>query len=312
MTRFATPTMRLHHRSIAAMAALLVTAPVTDAQSLKVLDQIALGETWMSGEKIGEFSAVARDPSDGAVLAISDRGYIAAFAVDTTGDRLARLDLLSVHVLTGPDGVSMRDKDFNPEGASLLDDGSIAIVDEAGPKLALFDRTGNWLRDEVLPEAVRDASKQASDKDGIEAISWTAEAGFLAMTEEPQLSQPRSLHTIYSTLAKPAQFSVPGDESVSIKSMEAVGARLFILERTRDDVTDALTPWLRIVDLAECPMAAPCTGTQLPIPVEGITDADFEGLAALGEGLFLMVSDDKIDGDLRSVFVLMRVTEATE
>ena len=90
-------------------------------------------------------------------------------------------------------------------------------------------------------------------------------------------------------------------------SVEAVGARLFILERTRDNVTDALTPWLRIVNLQGCAASLPCTGTQLPIPVEGITDADFEGLTSLGDALFLMVSDDKIDGDLRSVFVLFRV-----
>ena len=282
------------------------------AETVQVLDQLTLGETRLDGEKIGEFSAMVRDPVGGGVLAISDRGYIAEIALEIADDRIVRLEPVAVHVLTAADGTPMRDADFNPEGATLLEDGSIAIVDEAGPTLAVFDRAGKWLRDEALPLAVQDAAKQASDKDGIEAMSWTAETGFLAMTEEPQLAQPRHLHTLHATLTDPAQITVPGNESVSIKSMEVAGDRLFILERTRDDVTDALTPWLRIVDPKDCPVTAPCTGLQLPIPVEGITDADFEGLAALGDGLFLMVSDDKIDGDLRSVFVLMRVTEATE
>ncbi len=297
---------RIRTASVCLCAAVLSTVSAK-AETLQVLDQLVLGETRMSGEKIGEFSAMVRDPDGGGVLAISDRGYIAKVAVDTTGDRLARLELQSVHVLTDADGTELRDLDFNAEGATLLGDGSIAIVDETGPKLAVFDRTGKWLRDEMLPPAVQDATQQASDKDGIEAIGWTAGTGFLAMTEEPQLGQPRHLHTLHSNLADPVQISVPGEESVSIKSMEAVGPRLFILERTRNNETDALTPWLRIVGLQDCPAPAPCTGTQLPIPVEGITNADFEGLAALGEGLFLMVSDDKIDGDLRSVFVLFRV-----
>lgn len=281
----------------------------TTAQSgtLQVLDQIVLGETKVSGEKIGEFSALVRDPDGGGVLAVSDRGYIAAFAVETTGDRLARLELLSVHVLTGADGAELRDADFNPEAATVLDDGSIAIVSEAGPRLAVFDRSGAWLRDEALPEPLRDATRQASEKDGIEALGWTAGTGYLAMTEEPQSGQPRNLHTLHSTLAGAAQIEVAGTESVSIKAMEMAGPRLFILERTRDDVTDALRPWLRIVDLQDCLTAAACVGEPLPITVDSITDADFEGLAALGDGLFLMVSDDKIDGDLRSVFVLLRV-----
>jgi hypothetical protein len=301
--------VRTAHLILTGSACLSLMALPTEAgaQTLRVLEQLTLGESRMSGEKVGEFSAMVRDPAGGGVLAISDRGYIARFAVDTTGDRLARLELVAVHLLVAADGVPMRDKDFNPEGATLLDDGTIAIVDEAGPKLAVFDRTGQWLRDEVLPLPLQDGTKQASAKDGIEAISWTAGTGFIAVTEEPQLGEPRHLHTVHSTLGAPAQISVPGDESISIKSMEPVGQQLFILERTRDNATDALTPWLRIVDPKACPLSAPCTGTQLPIAVDGIANADFEGLAALGDGLFLMVSDDKIDGDLRSVFVLFRV-----
>jgi hypothetical protein len=312
MTRLSPKTELIGHRltvgsGCLALALLAASVMSANAENLRVLDQLVLGETRISGEKIGEFSAMVRDPAGSGVLAISDRGYIAEFALEIADDRLARLEPVAVHVLTAADGTDMRDKDFNAEGAALLDDGSIAIVDEAGPTLAVFDRTGKWLRDEALPLAVQHSSRQASDKDGIEAISWTVDTGFLAMTEEPQLGEPRNLHTLHSILAPSVQISVPEEESISIKSMEAVGTRLFILERTRDDVTDALTPWLRIVDLPDCAASAFCTGTQLPITVEGITHADFEGLAELRDGLFLMVSDDKIDGDLRSVFVLFRV-----
>lgn len=42
--------------------------------------------------------------------------------------------------------------------------------------------------------------------------------------------------------------------------------------------------------------------------VADVSDADFEGRAYLSEGRFLIVSDDKIGKDHRSVFVLLRVT----
>jgi hypothetical protein len=45
--------------------------------------------------------------------------------------------------------------------------------------------------------------------------------------------------------------------------------------------------------------------------VPGISDADFEGLTRVGEDLFLVVSDDKIGRDDRSVFALLRVTAPT-
>ncbi len=284
-------------------AALMATTAT--AETVQVLGQIVLGETKVSDEKIGEFSSLVR--TDAGILAISDRGYIAELAVDASGDGLSRVEVTAVHVLTGPDGVPMRDLDFNPEGAAVLEDGAIAIVSEAGPRLAVFDATGKWLRDEALPEALRDAAQQSSDKDGIETLAWTAATGFVAMTEQPQLGRTRNQHELQTTLAGSAKIEIAGTESFSIKGMEVFGDRLFILERTRDDVTDALYPFVRIIALQDCMTAGACEGRSLPVPVQGITDADFEGLVALDDGLFLMVSDDKIDGDLRSVFVLFRL-----
>jgi hypothetical protein len=98
-----------------------------------------------------------------------------------------------------------------------------------------------------------------------------------------------------------------GPESVSFKAMESVDDQFFLLERTRNNQTDALIPYLRILDRADCQTAGTCTGRRLSIDLGDLVDADFEGLVHLGNGRFLMVSDDKIDGDLRSVFVLFSV-----
>ena len=201
----------------------------------------------------------------------------------------------------------MRDQGFNPEAAALLDDGTVAIVSESGPRLSVFDPQGNWLCDEALPVPVRDASLQASEKDGIEALAWTATTGFIAMTEEPQLGKPRDLHALHSTLSGSAEFSTGQADSISIKAMETVGNQLVILERTRDDVTEAIQAWLRLIDIDTCFGQSQCVAQQLSLDLDGLSDADFEGLVALDDMTFLMVSDDRIAGDLRSVFVLFRI-----
>lgn len=290
--------------SISLLLATVLAPSVAQAEAVQVLDVLILGESRVAGEKVGEFSALVFDPSRQTLLAISDRGYIATLAVDLSGDRLAHVDVTALQVLLGPDGAPMPEGTFNPEAAAMLPDGTVAIVDETAARLAVFDASGQWLRDEALPEAVSDVTLQASDRDGIEALAWTPVTGFVAMTEEPQLGQPRTTHIAHSTQAKPWVIDASGTGAVSIKAMESVGDQFFVLERTRDNQTDALIPYLRILDRAECQASGTCTGRRLSIDLGDMVDADFEGLVHLGNRRFLMVSDDKIDGDLRSVFVL--------
>lgn len=271
------------------------------AQTVTPAGHVILGETRLDDEKIGEFSAMVRAPDGDGVIAISDRGYLAHLKVEITDGQLTAVQPVSIHVLTGPEG-SMRDQGFNPEGAALMDDGMIAIVSEEGPQLAVFDTDGQWQRDEPLPEALQRAAR----KDGIESLAWTSAAGFISMTEEPQQG-PRDIHHIHTTLAGSTSFKSGAGDPVSIKGMETVGDRLLMLERTRDKEAATLTPFLRIIELTACLGQPECQTQQLPLSVEGVMDADFEGIAMLDDNTFLMVSDDKIRGDLRSVFALFKV-----
>jgi hypothetical protein len=294
------------HWALKLGTACLWMSGIAHAETVSVLDQLILGETRLQGEKIGEFSSLVALPDGSGLIGISDRGYIAEIAVGITGEKLSRVEVTAIHILTGQDGAPVADAGFSPEAATFLPDGGLAIVDETTARVAVFDLMGAWLRDDLLPEALSDVTRQASDKDGVEALAWTEATGFIAVTEEPQAGQTRDTHTFHTALAGAWTIQTAGPESVSIKGMEVAGAHLFVLERTRDNMTDALYPFVRIVDLAEC-QATTCDGKPHPIPVTGITDADFEGIAALGGDRFLIVSDDKIDGDLRSVFVLLQV-----
>lgn len=305
------------HRLIAqnshmALACLALAAPVLTGQAalgqdLRLVDVTVIEDLRVGGERFGEFSALVADPAGAGVIAVSDRGYLARIGVATEGDGLSLTLPETLQMLTGPEGEPLRDADFNPEGAALMADGTIAIVSESGPTLAVFDRTGAWLRQEKLPVGLQDAARQSSPKDGIEALAWTEATGFLAMLEEPALGEARNAHRLHSTQAGVVALDLPGAESISIKGMEIAGGALLILERTRGDTTDALYPYLRRVDLAACLAVAACAGTSDPVLVPGINDADFEGLALLPDGHLLIVSDDKIDGHVRSVFALLRL-----
>jgi hypothetical protein len=243
------------------------------------------------------------------VLAISDLGYMARLDIGIVDGHLTEVTPVSLQVLKASDGTAMRDLDFNPEGAALLNDSTIAIVSEDGPRLVVFDLQGNWVREEILPASLQDAAHQASKKDGLEALAWTENSGIISMTEEPQIGNGRDQHTIYSTLQKPVVYSSAGSDDVSVKGMETVGDSLILLERSRDDVTRAAQPWLRFVDMKTCAGLNLCKTRQVPVALDGLADADFEGIVALDDNMFLIVSDDKIDGELRSAFVLLKLEE---
>jgi len=292
---------------VAALCSGLLAAATTSAQSARLLDHVVLDETRIDGEKIGEFSAIVTTPDGKGLIAVSDRGYLARLAVTVEGEDLVAVEALSVHFLTGPDGRVLRDDDVSPEGAAMLPDGTMAIVDETTARLMVFDTMGTWLRDDLPPEALRDVGLQASETDGVEALAWTEATGFLAIPEEPQQGFGRNDHRLRTTRAGDWTLAIEGPEAISIKGLEAADGRIFVLERTRDGRSDALRPFLRILDPVACQSAQACTGTTHPVAVPGIPDADFEGIAALGGGLLLLVSDDKIDGDLRSVFALISV-----
>lgn len=84
--------------------------------------------------------------------------------------------------------------------------------------------------------------------------------------------------------------------------------RLLILERHRVTDSGTLMPYLRLLDPAACTEGTDCPIRKAAFTLPGFGNADFEGMTARGDDLYLLVSDDRIDVAQRSVFALLRVT----
>ena len=81
---------------------------------------------------------------------------------------------------------------------------------------------------------------------------------------------------------------------------------LLILERDRLDAA-TIQPFLRVIDPAACPVSAPCSTPAIRLDLPPPHDADFEGLAWLGNNRFMLASDDRIEGLPRTVFALIEL-----
>jgi hypothetical protein len=291
-------------------SALFTAHPVQAAPpvpQVEVLDTVTLGEPRIDGLKIAELSGLAHDPKTGRLYAVSDKGRLFGFALDVTGGKLVRLEPMSGHNLVAAKGALMNDQGFNAEDIALAEDGTLLIVSETGPRIARFSITGTWLEDLAVPAALRDPATQRSPKDGLESLALHPSLGLLTAPEEPLAARTRTTHTLYAQSGGQLSYDTSAIGSTSIKAMTALpDGRLMILER---DVgpDGGLITWLRALDPAHCVSGQLCPTQAAKVTLAGVSDADFEGLVYLAEGLFLIVSDDKIGKDHRSIFALLKL-----
>jgi Esterase-like activity of phytase len=305
--------LRLAALGFALLPLLAVGAARAEPRTVTASDVLVLPPTRIDGLAISELSGLAYDADEDRLYAISDKARLFHFALVVEGDRIVTLKPLAGHRLTDRAGKPLSASRFNPEGMEVLDaangrkgDSRLIIASETGPAAALFDTKGRKLADVALPVPLRDTTAQRSLEDGIEAIAHHPAHGLLAAPEEPLKAEPRTRHTVYGTNGRHLTYSSEGIGRSSIKAMHArADGRIVVLERTRSADRLTLVPHLRLIDPAACDTT--CNTETVRIAVPGITDADFEGLTEIAPNLFLLVSDDQVNGERRTVFALVRL-----
>jgi hypothetical protein len=292
-------------------ATALAETPIGDAE---VLDSLILPATEVDGLKISELSGLAYDADDHVLYAISDKSRLFRIALDVTGDKLTGLKPVAGATLVDAAGNPIRDGGFNAEGLEALNaangkvgDTRLVLLSENGPSAAEFSTEGQWIADLQLPAPVMDPTALRSENDGVEAVTMHPVHGLITAPQEPLLNVDRTLHTLFATDGHRFTYSSQDIGASGIKALTTLGdGSVLVLERTRS--ADGLTvmPYLRRIDLTDCSGAAPCVNTVARITVPGIADADYEGVTEIAPGLFVIVSDDEIDGNRRTVFALVR------
>lgn len=285
-------------------------AYAAEAIKAEVLDHLVLSEMRLDGLKVGEVSGLEWSAADKILYAVSDKAILLTFHLDHDEAHLREVTPRSALRLRNADGSEIDDDVFNPEGLELVTvDGQVRllVISEAGPAAAIFDADGAWLKAVPIPDALADPTLQSSESDGLESVAHHPIHGLVTAPEEPLAKAVRQLHTLFAENGKTFAYSTASIGNTSLKAIRVLeDGRLLILERMRSEA-DALIPYLRILDPTSCDEARLCSTGEARLDVPGITDADFEGIADLGGGLFLIASDDKIDGDLRTVFALVRL-----
>lgn len=278
-----------------------------------VTDTVVLPEVVVNGIGVAELSGLGFDADAGVLHAVSDRGFVVQLALSVQGDRIRALHPLAAAPLTDLAGVALSPGVFNPEALDVLDgdngiagDTTLLVVSEAGPRAALFSPGGQTLNEIALPPAIVAAAPNFGKNKGLEAMALHPDLGLLTLPEEPPSAEPCQIHTIHAAGGRILRFDSGAIGRSVVKAMTVLpDGRLLLVERTKRG--KALTPHLRLIDPAACPAAGLCTSASATLVVPGLTDADFEGITRLGPDHLLIVSDDAIAGQQRTVFALIRV-----
>ena len=285
-------------RSLALLA--LLAAPAV-AQPVRVLDTLVITRDSHPDLPLREVSGLAWH--DGTLLAVSDRNLLYRLTLGDDPDRLAPR-LLSRQRLVDEAGERLRRRDFAAEGVALIGP-ALALLSEAPPQLALFDPQGRRVRVAHLAPDLADLETLRDLRSGVEALAHHPDLGLLVAPEEPLQGQRRRTHVIYGEGGPLLAFRTDAEGRTRIKAMETLpDGRILVLERDRlDDGT--IQTFLRLIDPAACPVTAPCTVAAWPLALPTPQDADFEGLAWLGDGRLLLASDDRTDAGQRTVLALV-------
>lgn len=284
-------------------AALLSTSPAT-AWQLAVLDMAELPVTW----KVRELSGLAWVPPSGALLAVSDRGRLWPLPVAWPGapgqERLHFGAPPQPRPLATPSGPRPNAEALAWRPAAGGTPAALLVADEAAHRILALDLDGQPLAALATPGPADQAQRLRGANAGLEALAWHPARGLVVALQRPLKGGPAAVHQVQAADGHHWAFRAAGRRS-SLKALEVLDATtLLVLERVEDG--GALRAQLRPLALGGCGGARLCDAPALPLVHPALRgDENFEGLACVGDGLCLVVSDD--GGSGRTLLLLLRL-----
>lgn len=258
-----------------------------------------------AGEPRLELSDLAWDPARRQLLAVSDRGRLHVYAWSERAD--APLAVRPLHRQTLPGRPNL-------EAMALDPDGRLHLVDELSGRVQPMTRVGHeaWRPVDSTDAAGRGPapvpagmSTPAPARHGIEAAMWLPGEGLTVARQQPV----DGLHRVVAATGRTWTLRPTGG-GATLKAMARLDAdRLVVLEKVRRPGPDGHV--LRVWS-ASCLGDALCPTQDLPLTDPRIEPRDnFEGLACLGDGRCLLVTDDGGSADERTLLVLVRISGPT-
>ncbi|PID34325.1 MAG: hypothetical protein CR976_00880, partial [Thiotrichales bacterium] len=160
-------------------------------------------------------------------------------------------------------------------------DTQLIISLEGKPRLVRFTPQGRMIADIAVPRPLRDRHRLRKSNSGLESVTYHNSYGLMTAPEESLKGQPKNLHTVYAAKKQWSFMAYPAPNS-SITALEMIEGtnELLVLERAWNGALEPMV--ISLVD-------------------------NFEGMTAIGNNRYLIVSDDGKSDLLRTLLTLFKV-----
>ncbi len=288
-----------------ALGLVLLCAGPAAAWQAEVLDVADLPPAW----KAHELSGLAWVPPERALVAVSDRGRLWRLPVAWAGPPGA----LRLQLGTPAPPQALGDGGPRPNAEALAwrpaaADGAPAallVADEGRHRVLAVDLQGQVLQTLAVPGPADQAARLRGANAGIEALAWHPALGLVAAPQRPLKGDDATLHRLHAEGGRHWVLRAGGKKS-ALKALEVLdAATLLALERMEAQGRQQAV--LRPLALADCGGERLCDAPALTVAHPALQGGDnFEGLACVGDGLCLLVSDDAGRGRTRLVLLRLR------
>lgn len=286
--------------------------------SLTVAASFDLAGGSIDGERITELSGLAWDADEQRLYAVSDRGLLFAFSMSIGGGQLDLVPLSAVRLAPPPGGSGPIDAEGLAVAGSTdgrRGNSELLVATEGRPQVVRYTPAGKPIGTLALPGDLARPERFRRANAMLEAVGIDPIHGLLAAAEAPLEGEPAGFHRVVAH-ARAWRFPAHAERGSRLKAMDMMeDGRLLVLERatTGKSRNKSTVAALRVVDLPRCVADQVCAVSELALldgADEGASEranqgTNYEGLAYLGGGRALVVSDDRGKSSRATRFTLL-------
>ena len=266
--------------------------PTNSSKSVRIIESKNLSYK-IDGIKLSEVSDLVYDKKSSTLFMLSDKGVLFTFNAKFTNKGFDLKPLHAYH-LRDIDGVVLSGNRSDSEGMTLDDRGELYVSFERITKIYHFSKKGIMLDEVKLPKSLQNV-ELSSDNKSLESLAWSKKYGFITALEYPKRGTERREQTIYSTSGKVWRFKMEDIKRNGVSEIEVMDdGNLLVLERAFNWFIGKFEVNLVKLDINNCKTKEYCKKELiLKLKINSFFNMEnFEGLTNLGNGRYLLISDD--------------------
>jgi len=275
--------------------------------SVKFIQQIELKANF-NGYNFSELSGLAYDNIKHKLYMVSDKGILYEFQARFSDNNFT-LKALDAHYLKRKSGKKrLKKSKRDSEGIALDSKGRVYIAFEGKPKIAQFRKDGTKIKNITLPQALQKAQIRSKNK-SLESLTFHPKYGFITALEYPAKGEKREVQTIYSTSGTIWHMQLDPIKKNAITAIEVMDdGNLLILERAFLGYFEGYIVTLRKLFIKDCKKHLCSSKKILQMrSKDGWKLENFEGLAKVGKGRYLLISDDNDNPFQRTLVIYLKI-----